>query len=278
MAASAVLAAAWLLIVRPQTDAGPTAGLTAPAPSPATEATPAAQPADVKLEAPSGVATPDLAAPGVPTAPAPRIDATAHIVRFIADYDGGTCFKITSSTVGANGTTIEGIGPSAEPFAALDRAFLAALGFEASIEFKTVTPSQCAAVSFLGRTRFDPTLAPRIDINVTELRNGQSIIGTVSTIRDRQLEVLLVGDDGFVQNVTGLLRATNQRSFNIRMERPVSASPKPQLLIALATTKPAASLKLAKPAHADQLFPAIFNELTDVGIGAGVAIQYIVVN
>jgi hypothetical protein len=231
-------------------------------------------PPAVTATAPVAVA----ASPIVTPVNAVKPDGTEKIRRFIADYDGGNCFKIAPVTVAANATAIEGIALSAEPFLTLDKAFKAAHGFEASIEFKTVTASQCAAVSFLGRTRFDATLAPRIDINVTELRNGQSIVGTVGAVRDRQVEVLLVGDDGFVQNVTGVLRASNQRSFNIRMERPASASPKPQLLIAIATVKPLPALKLTKPAHADQFFPVVLAELQELGTSAGVASQYIVVN
>ena len=222
-------------------------------------------------------AAPSVPAPG-PAIPVPNGDVTSRVRRFIEDYDGGNCFKITPLVVDTTMATIDGIGPSAEPFSALDQAFKAAFGFEANIEFKTVTPSQCSAVSFLGRNRFNPAFAPRIDINVTELRNGQAVTGTVSARRDLQLEVLLVREDGFVQNVTGMLRSSNQRSFNIMMDRPASASPKPQLLIALATTRPVPALTLAKPAHADQLFPSILAELRELGMDFGAAFQYVVVN
>jgi eukaryotic-like serine/threonine-protein kinase len=215
--------------------------------------------------------------------PAPRLslpksDSTERARRFIEGYDGGDCFKITPLLLAANSATIDGIATSATPFAVLDKAFKTAVGFEATIEFKTVTQSQCAAVSFLGRTRFDPALSPRLDVNVTELRNGQFLTGAVTGWPDLQLELLLVGEDGFVQPVASLQQPGNQRSFNIKMERPTSASYQPQLLIAVAAAKPLPGLKIAKPAHADRFFPSIAADSLDRGIAMGVAFKYIGVN
>ncbi len=223
------------------------------------------------------------AADNKPAAPAPaekpKTDADAakieRIRKFISTYDGGDCFWINPTLVAANSAIIEGVAASKQPFEQLDAAFTKALGFDADIEFKTVNPSQCAAVSFLGRTRFDPLLAPRIDVNVTDLANGETLTGAIATHFAVELEVLLVGEDGFVQNVTSMLRAANQRAFSIRIDRPAGASAKPQLLIAIASTKPIPGLKLAKPTHADRFFPAIVADALDRGIGLEVTMKYI---
>ena len=221
-------------------------------------------------------ANPSTSHPQPPSEQA-RLGTPDSMRRFIEGYDGGACFKITSTRLKPDAAHIEGIGLSADAFVALDNAFKAAFKIEAEIGFRSVTPSQCAAVTFLGTTRFNPTLAPRIEINVTELRNGETVSGAVSAGRDLSLELLLVAEDGFAQNVTNIVRSSSQRSFDIRMTRPSSASPKPQLLLAVATTKPLPMLLITKPTHADQLFPALASASRELGADIGIAFEYIVV-
>ena len=210
--------------------------------------------------------------------PAPASEFALRVKRFIDAYDGGPCFKITSAKADRAQTRIEGIGTSAEPFNALDDAFKKALGQEADIQFKAVTPQQCSAMNFLARSRFNEKLAPRLEVSALEVRNGQPISGKVGTQRDLQLEVLLVTEDGFVQNITGALRAVEVRSFEQTVDRPATAQQKPQLVIAIASAKPLPLLKLAKPVHSDRLFPDLIAEVRDHGATLGVSFQYVVVD
>src|SRR5207248_1418144 len=134
---------------------------------------------------------------------------------------------------------------STAPFELLDKVFKKSQGFEASIGIRLVTPPQCPAITFLNRLRGDGSRAPRISIASVKLRPGETLAGTVENFANRVVELLLIGDDGRVQNMSYLLRpGTDSLSFSIELPR--SDSPKsnvPQLLMAVATPRVLDSLR-----------------------------------
>jgi hypothetical protein len=233
--------------------------------APAQEAPPAQVP-----EAPAAPAP--VPAPE-PNPPAPPLSSKENALNFIDHYAGGPCFSIVSAAATGFSAKIEGIGVSKEAFDQLNAAFQKAIGFEADIRAILVQTPQCAALDFFNAFRSSAKLAPEVQVDAPFVRSGQALTGSISGIKDRRVEALLIGDDGLVQNVTNAVTSGRLRTFDIPAARS-KASGQPQLLMFVSSAQPIAALKLAKPVKASQAFPAAASQARDAQDQIGVALRY----
>src|SRR5262249_2334482 len=134
--------------------------------------------------------------PPRPRPPEPR----DRLTEFLDSYDGGDCFFVTPEALRNSNVTrdVDGLGSSVAPFEVLNYEFKRQNGIELAIGVNRVTPDQCAAVNFLFRTRNQRGVAPRLDIDASELRNDGPLTGSVAEFGDRHVELLLIADDGYV--------------------------------------------------------------------------------
>jgi hypothetical protein len=205
----------------------------------------------------------------------PSADPKERVSQFVSTYDGGDCFFVAPVTVAEGKATLEGYGSSVAPFEILDYEFKRQNGFEASIGVHQVTSAQCAAVSFLSRVRNQRGPVPRLDISAAALRSGGALTGTIADFGNRNVDLLLVADDGFVHNLTGMLKpAGDTRSFNVRMQKTDAGPAQPQLLIAIAGAKPLEALKPAQLGSAEQVFAQLLAEALQSGQSLNVSAKY----
>jgi predicted Ser/Thr protein kinase len=198
-----------------------------------------------------------------------------EITRYIDDYDGGKCVHIMPMSVTAHTASIEGYGAQVAPFVALNDAFKKAMGFEPDIGVRQVTAPECPALTFLGELRGNRTLAPRITIEDTNLKSGQTLVGVVDNYGNRHVELLIVSDEGTVQNVTRLLKSSPEgKSFNLRLERTGASGPQPQLLVAVASAQPLDALNARSEVQASQFFPQVLIEAARTGLKLGATAKY----
>jgi serine/threonine-protein kinase len=203
----------------------------------------------------------------------PPTDLRQRITEFLDAHDGGDCFFVEALTVGDGDAYLEGLGTSASPsvppasFELLDREFERRFGFEARIGVHWVTPEQCPAVNFLSRIRKQPGTTPRFEIDASGLRGGGFLTGSVAEFGDRYVELLMIGDDGYVSYATKFLRSTGDtKSFSFRPRQDKSGPPLPQLLFAIASSKPLETLKLLPDgSRADQVFAQVLTEMLRSG-------------
>ena len=206
--------------------------------------------------------------------PPPASGRTAQIERYIAQYKGGDCFFIAPNTISANSARIDGYGRDQATFEILDDAFKQANGFEADIDVRQVTAQQCPALTFLTRLRGERGNRPRLQIGETNLKSGQALIGSIEGVGGDNVQLLLVSDEGLVQDLSPLLKpAGESRTFNLRMQRVGAPGAQPQLLVAVTSARPLETLKDAK-SPADQLFPLASVEVARTGQIVGVAVRY----
>jgi serine/threonine-protein kinase len=209
-----------------------------------------------------------------PTDLRPPPDLRTRITEFLYGYPGGDCFYAEPMTVGNDDAYLEGLGTSPSPseapaaFELLDREFERQFRFEARIGVHWVTPEQCPAVNFLSRTKKQPGTAPRLDIDVSGLRGGgprTALTGSVTEFGDRHIELLVITDDGYVVNVSEYIRpAGNTFSFNPVRNNP--GPPRPQLLFAIASSRPLQALRLPPDgSRADQVFAQVLAEMLRSG-------------
>jgi serine/threonine-protein kinase len=206
----------------------------------------------------------------------PPADPKERITQFVDAYDGGDCFFVATDIVAEGKATLEGFGSSVAPFEVLDYEFKRQHGFEASIGVHQVMPEQCAAVSFLSRTKNQPGMAPRLDIVTAGLRNGGPLTGTVAEFGNRNVELLLVADDGYVHNLSALLKPNgNVKTFSIGIKKTNPGPPRPQLLFAIVSSKPLDALKLPQlGSPAEQIFAQALAEALQSGQAVNVSAKY----
>jgi serine/threonine-protein kinase len=211
----------------------------------------------------SQVARPEPKASQAPVQPTtaavpPAVNEAAvragRVRRYVEQYNGGDCFFILPVALSANAAVIEGFGASTAPFETLDRAFKRELGFEASIGVRQVTQAQCPAIKFLGQLGSNQARAPRINLAAVDVKNGETLSGTIENFANRVVELLLVSDSGEVRNLSYLLKpGTDSLSFSIAIQRNGSGSG-PQLVMAVATPQVLDSLRQPRPMAADTFF------------------------
>jgi serine/threonine-protein kinase len=178
--------------------------------------------------------------------PRPPTDLRQRITEFLDTYDGGGCFFVGHLTVEAGDARLEGLGNSRTPFDALYSEFIRQFGGDPTIAWGQVTPEQCPAVNFLFRTRNEPGVVPRLDIDAAPLANGGlRIAGSVAEFGDRQVELVLISDDGVVSKVAEPLKQSGDiKTFSFRLMKENPDLPPGQLLFAVASSKPLEALKL----------------------------------
>jgi hypothetical protein len=172
-------------------------------------------------------------------------------------------------------TMLEGFGNSVAPFEVLDYELKRQNGFDATIAFRQVTQPQCAAVTFLSQLRNQRGLAPRLDIFTANLKSSGELTGSVADFGDRNVDLLLVAEDGSVHKLTSMLRGIGDtKLFSLRMQPTNSGSAQPQLLLAIVSSRALEALRSAEPGTADQVFPQILNEALLTGQGLNVTATY----
>jgi serine/threonine-protein kinase len=238
-----------------------------------TQAPPGARPADSGL--PSETSK-DVGSKSPPSGPA-RSDLAR---RFLQQYDGGDCFFIMPVAIGSSAAVVEGFGASTTAFEALDRSFKKSQGFEAQIGIRLVTPQQCPAITFLNKVRGDAARTPRISLGSVRIRPADTISGNIENFANRVVELLLVSEDGQVQNLSYYLKpGTDALSFSIEMKRSEESlgSNVPQLIMAVATPRVLDSLRQPRPTSADQFFLQVLSEAQRAGVTVNASARYITI-
>ena len=218
--------------------------------------------------------------PTPPQQPAENPNRGEVVRRFIQQYDGGDCFFMTPIAVSATAAAVEGFGASTAPFELLDKAFKKSQGFEASIGVRLVTPPQCPAISFLNRLRMDGAHPPRISLGSVKLQPGETLVGNIDNFANRVVELLLIFDNGQVQNMSYLLKpGTDSLSFAIDIPRSENAGggTLPQLVMAVATPRVLDSLRQPRPTPADQFFLQAFSEAQRANLTINASARYFTV-
>jgi serine/threonine-protein kinase len=226
---------------------------------------------------PEPKSSPPPVKPTTAAAPPAASDAAARagrVRRYVEQYDGGDCFFILPVALSSNAAVIEGFGASTAPFEALDRAFKRELGFEASIGVRQVTQAQCPAIKFLSQLGSNQARAPRINLASVDVRNGETLSGTIENFANRVVELLLVSDSGEVRNLSYLLKpGTDSLSFSIGIQRNGAGSG-PQLVMAVATPQVLDSLRQPKPMAADTFFLQAVSEAQRSNLTISTAARY----
>ncbi|SDH43475.1 serine/threonine protein kinase [Bosea robiniae] len=217
------------------------------------------------------VAPPQVAA--MAPEPEPRTPAE-RIERYVRDYDGGSCFFLWPLEIGDRKATLEGFGSNSAPFVAFDGAFKAAQGFEAQIHLRPMTEAQCPMVDFLRRPGIAIDRSPKIQIGAFNMKSGEILNGSVEAGGGQNLDVVLIGDDGLVYNLSSFAKREGGKViFNLKLES-TGGSARPQTVLALVTKEALPALSGPNPSPASEFFANLKLDLARQSGKLGLGIKY----
>ncbi len=217
------------------------------------------------------VAPPQVAA--MAPEPEPRTPAE-RIERYVRDYDGGSCFFLWPLEIGDRKATLEGFGSNSAPFVAFDGAFKAAQGFEAQIHLRPMTEAQCPMVDFLRRPGIAIDRSPKIQIGAFNMKSGEILNGSVEAGGGQNLDVVLIGDDGLVYNLSSFAKREGGKViFNLKLES-TGGSARPQTVLALVTKEALPALSGPNPSPASEFFANLKLDLARQTGKLGLGIKY----
>jgi eukaryotic-like serine/threonine-protein kinase len=216
----------------------------------------------------------------VPRPNRPPTDSRERTTEFLTAYDGGDCFFITPERLSDDpqARDVDGLGRAEAPFDILSNEFQRQFGFDAAIGLHRVTAEQCPAVNFLFRTRTQPGTAPRLDIVTAGLTQEPPVLaGFVAALGDRHVELLLITEDGYVLSATEDLKPTsNGKTFTVKLGK-TPGPPGPQLVFAIASSKPLAALNLPPDgSRAGQVFAQVLTEAAQRSQTLNVSAKYFI--
>ena len=165
----------------------------------------------------------------------PTLPSLEYRVRdFIADFSGSECFLAIPVDVSEARITIESFADDPAPFYDFDAGFRTAMGIEARIGGRLVSPAQCAALAFA--RAFPNDAPPRITLSDPDhiLAAGQPLDVTIAGDSVRYVTPLLIRPDGSVVDLSDRV-AREGAALKIAAEAPGSG---PHLIVAVDTASP----------------------------------------
>ncbi|MCY0095174.1 hypothetical protein [Hoeflea ulvae] len=181
---------------------------------------------------------------------------------WVREYDGGDCFFARGTAAGAEEIRIEGIGNNNAEFAALERDFTGAFGFEPGIEVRPIVERQCGITRFLAGLAVDDLPTVRMELNSDQLKSGDSLQGKLSGLTKPNTVLYLIDNDGFVYQIDQFLKRDGDAgSFNIKLVELASRDPLPQVVIALTSEQPIRGAALAQPTTVATFMPKLLESI-----------------
>lgn len=185
------------------------------------------------------------------TAEEADINSLEHqVADFLTNFTGEECFLANPVEVAANRINIEAFADDAAPFFDFDGAFKAAIGIEANIGGRLITPDQCEALAF---TRAFPHGAPpTITLDDTDhiLDQNQPLFATITGEEVRFITLLMVNPDGSVVDVSDFMKREGQE-LKVAVIVPGQG---PRLLVAVDTAFPLVKWDFMAPDKVNDIF------------------------
>jgi serine/threonine protein kinase len=212
-----------------------------------------------------------------PQTPTEVVSNAAKIIGFVEQYDGGDCFYVApGGAIGDNNASIVAYATSQEPAARFEKDFMSKFGFEPDIRLGLVSDQQCPVIRALTKLTPDPAHRTQLRLSTDRLASGRSLEGSISGIDGRNVELLVIDDEGNVLSLRKFIKGTGpDKTFRVRLDdAKQKLNPKqpedflPMLVLAVASAQPIASLASLEPVQASELLPGLVQDMEKAGSAA----------
>ena len=141
-------------------------------------------------------------------------------------------------------------------------AVLADLTPQPAVRRNLIDARQCAALNFARENRFYPAFRLSISLDQASIESGSNLTGAIGNTAGRYISLLLVDDNGVVQDIGNYLSFTGSAArFDVPMTRDGDPRDTRQTLIALATATRPATINSQNGQLATDYFEALRGEL-----------------
>ncbi len=185
---------------------------------------------------------------------------------FLREFGAGPCFL--TRALGANGSkpVILGVGADRTAFKRFYAGFNREVGVEPNLTVRLIAPAQCPAVNLIGASLKNEAQAPKIELVSYDVGKSRPLAGSVSNLAGRSLALLAATSDGQVHRLDARVAADGA---NATFSVPIVADERPkdvmQVLVAIVSDKPLASLADFKSGAATTILPRVQSELAAEG-------------
>jgi len=230
-----------------------------------------------------------LPRPPIPTPPpvVDGLDPIARIVNFVEEYNGGACFFAFLGDVTESTVDIVGFGNQRKPFETLRSIFAEQFGFRPDFDLQLVSDRQCVVIDFLNSPHMKTADRPKLQLDKYRVQSGDSLSGKITGIKDRQIGVIFVDNEGIAVNLNSLVtRSAESASFSFEVhpkansKKSTSSADKQtrqlrlQLILSVASDEKLKSLTDFEAENASTLIPKILAEIREKKGEIAVAIAY----
>lgn len=204
----------------------------------------------------------------------PRERIREHLERLRRDG----CFAAFESGAGEAGLRLEGFSSSSSDLARLGEELDRVAGREVDLRPHVVTGDQCEALSFAGRIGINPAATLAIEPKSHTIESGTYVSGLITNFDARHLYLLVVDDEGRVQEISNMFRASED---SVGFIAPMTLSKGPvetvQILLALSSQQSLATVAERDGAPAQDYFAALADEIERTGQRLGIGFTYLYV-
>ncbi len=210
--------------------------------------------------------------PAIALSPSERATRVAQYIR----YYEGPCLYLFPAGVTERSAAVDAMAGPGDAIDTFSADFRAVNGFDAQISPQRISPNQCSVTAFLQRldAERDPNL--RFELKQPTVKLGQRVQATIDGVGDRQIEVILINDDGSTRNVTAQLkRDRNALTFDGRLDEGDSGDNQAKVALVFTSQRKLASLLNAGRVPATTLLPTIVQEIQSSNQSVKILPKYI---
>lgn len=194
--------------------------------------------------------------------PQPKPLAAANIARVVANFGAPPCFLAVPKPAGNDGWSVQSYSDAPAVFDDFAAYLKTRLPQSVVLDRRALQSGQCAAVDFVNA--FGAAAPGEFSFTVEQRRlgNGGRLAATISGYRGPQLYVLLVDDDGVVQDISKFASvAAGTAKLDVPVNLKGGGQAKTQLLFAIAASRPLSLLDHVSPTPLARLLPLLRGEI-----------------
>ena len=190
-------------------------------------------------------------------------DRYADVLKFVANYDGGDCFAALPSLGEATGDlTLETFARTGAELETFRAEMEEEAGVVPNSVLLPIADVQCPALAFLAETANYPAFSIYFDLPKRYYSSGDQLAGRILNTGTDQVYLLIIDDDGTVQSVGPYLQpGDGEMRFSFFVTFLGEQVDTKQVLLAIASEEPLATLDRFSRVTADILFPLLREEL-----------------
>ena len=195
------------------------------------------------------------------------------LLKFLKDSEITGCASVLPTIASDGSVFLSGFAADEALWDTFQKSMAEELRLRLPLNAATVAKPQCRALTFARTLSGYPRFSLSMKLENTDLVSGQFLNGAITDVRDRKVHLLVVDDEGLVQQADSLLQPrVSSLTFSIQMYVSGQAVRTAQMMIALAVDKPLTTVTTANQTMAEGFFAAVSEELAETEQTADIAI------